>query len=75
VREPEADALTPEMRQTIRSTLRRLEDGIRAGVQMSVDRSELARDAPVDGITLQISSVMYQRPTDAPWSRVARIGI
>lgn len=55
----EADALTPEMRQTIRSTLHRLEDGIRAAVQQAVTRQELAAVAPVEGITLQISSVMY----------------
>lgn len=56
----EADALTLEMRQTIRATLRHLEDDIRAGVRMAVESGELAKDAPVDGITLQIASVMYQ---------------
>ncbi len=56
----EADALTPEMRQNIRATLRRLEDSIRIAVETSIANRELVRDAPVDGITLQISSVMYQ---------------
>jgi AcrR family transcriptional regulator len=56
----EADALTADMRQTIRSTLRRLEDGIREAVQIAVAGGELARDTPVEGVTLQISSVMYQ---------------
>lgn len=55
----EADALTPDMRQTIRSTLRKLEDEIRCAVQMAVDGGELARDTPVEGVSLQISSVMY----------------
>ena len=56
----EADALTLEMRQTIRATLRKLEDGIRTAVQLAITRRELGENAPVDGITLQISSVMYQ---------------
>ncbi len=56
----EADALTPEMRQNIRATLRRLEDSIRVAVETAIANRELVRDAPVDGITLQISSVMYQ---------------
>ena len=55
----EADALTPEMRQSIRATLRKLEDNIRTAVQQSVTQRELVADAPVEGITLQISSVMY----------------
>ncbi len=55
----EADALTPEMRQTVRATLRRLEDNIRAAVEMSIAKRELSPDAPVEGITLQISSVMF----------------
>lgn len=55
----EADALTREMRQRIRATLRKLEDSIRAAVEMSIANRELAPGAPVEGITLQISSVMY----------------
>ena len=55
----EADALTPEMRQNVRATLRKLEDSIRAAVEMSIAKRELSRDAPAEGITLQISSVMY----------------
>ena len=55
----EADALTADMRQTIRATLRRLEDGIRSAVEMAVAAGELSRDTPVEGVTLQIASVMY----------------
>lgn len=55
----EADALTPDMRQTIRATLGQLDDGIRDAVAMAIADEELASDAPVDGIALQISSVMY----------------
>ena len=56
----EADALTPEMRLHVRATLRKLEDSIRAAVEISIANRELVQDAPVEGITLQISSVMYQ---------------
>ena len=55
----EADALTPDMRQTIRSTLRKLEDGIRAAVELAIQHRELAKDTPIDGVTVQIGSVMY----------------
>ncbi|RZJ21644.1 MAG: TetR/AcrR family transcriptional regulator [Haliea sp.] len=55
----EADALTTDMRQTIRSTLRKLDDDIRAAVEMAVAAGELGPDTPVDGVTLQITSVMY----------------
>ena len=55
----EADALTLEMRQTIRVTLRKLEESIRIAVEMSITNRELTQSAPVDGITVQISSVMY----------------
>lgn len=55
----EADALTTDMRQTIRTTLRKLEDEIRVAVQMAVVSGEFAKNTPVEGVTLQISSVMY----------------
>ncbi len=55
----EADALTPGMRQLIRSILTQLEDEIRAAVRMAVASGELSTDAPIEGITLQIMSVMY----------------
>ena len=55
----EADALTTEMRQTIRSTLRKLEDEIRAAVLMAIANGEFTKNTPVEGVTLQISSVMY----------------
>ncbi|MFN0161752.1 MAG: TetR/AcrR family transcriptional regulator [Burkholderiales bacterium] len=56
----EADALTPDMRQTIRATMRRLEDDIRAAITMAIERKELAADAPVEGMILQIACVIYQ---------------
>ena len=55
----EADALTPEMRQTIRTTLRKLEDALRTAVDLAVRHGELGKDTPVEGVTVQISSVMY----------------
>lgn len=55
----EADALTPGMRKTIRSTLQQLEEGIRTAVRQAVASGELEKRAPVEGITLQIVSVMY----------------
>ena len=56
----EVDALTSDMRQTIRSTLRKLEDEIRSVVEMAIAKRELVRNTLVEGVTLQISSVMYQ---------------
>lgn len=56
----EADALTTDMRQTIRATLRKLEDEIYSAIEMAVRSGELSKATPVDGVTLQISSVMYQ---------------
>ncbi len=55
----EADALTPGMRKTIRSTLQQLEEGIRTAVRQTVTSGELEQRAPIEGITLQIASVMY----------------
>ena len=55
----EADALTPGMRKTIRSTLQQLEEDIRTAVRQAVAAGELEKQAPVEGITLQIASVMY----------------
>ena len=55
----EADALTPGMRKTIRSTLEQLEEGIRTAVRQAVTSGELEQRAPIEGITLQIASVMY----------------
>lgn len=56
----EADALTPEMRQTMRATLQELEDQIRRAVAQAVASGEFAPDTPVDGLTLQLSSVLFQ---------------
>ncbi len=55
----EADALTPGMRKTIRSTLQQLEEGIRTAVRQAVASGELEQRAPIEGVTLQIASVMY----------------
>ncbi len=47
------------MRQTIRTTLRKLEDAIRAADSLAVRHGELGKDTPVEGVTVQISSVVY----------------
>ncbi len=44
------------MRQTIRTTLRKLEDAIRAADSLAVRHGELGKDTPVEGVTVQISS-------------------
>lgn len=54
----DADSLTDDMRRVIRATLRKIEDHIKTGIQSTVDSGELRADAPVDGITLQIASLM-----------------
>ena len=55
----EADALTPEMKQIIRTTLKKLESDVRFAVEAACRSGEIAADSPVDGITLQVVSVMY----------------
>ncbi len=47
------------MRQTIRTTLRKLEDAIRAAVALAVRHGELGKDTPVEGVMVQISSLVY----------------
>jgi AcrR family transcriptional regulator len=54
----EADALTSDMRATIRATLEQFEASIATGVRIAVEHGELRTDAPQAGITLQIISVM-----------------
>lgn len=54
----EADALTPEMRQVLRATLKKQESDIRYAVDRAIERGELRPDAPADGITVQILGVM-----------------
>lgn len=54
----DADSLTDEMRRLIRATLRKIEEHITAGIQSTVDSGELRSGAPVDGITLQIASLI-----------------
>ena len=54
----DADSLTAGMRRLLRSTLGRIEEHIASGVQATLDRGELRPDAPVAGITLQISSLV-----------------
>ena len=55
----EADALTPEMKQVIRATLKKLEADVRYAVESAVKAKELGPESPVDGIALQILSVMH----------------
>jgi len=57
--QPKADALTPEMRKTIRTTLRKLEDAIHAAVALTVRHDGLGKDTPVEGVMVQISSDVY----------------
>ncbi len=54
----DADSLNDEMRRLIRATLRKIEEHIAAGIQATVDNGELRAGAPVDGITLQIASLI-----------------
>ena len=54
----DADSLTDEMRRLIRATLRKIEEHIAAGIQATLDNGELRAEAPVDGITLQIASLI-----------------
>ena len=54
----DADSLTDEMRRLIRATLRKIEEHITTGIQSAVDSGELRAGAPVDGITLQIASLI-----------------
>lgn len=54
----DAEALTPSMRRVIRSSVDKLEEHIAAGVAASVARGDLVPDAPEEGITLQIASLM-----------------
>ena len=54
----DADSLSDEMRRLIRATLRKIEEHINTGIRSTVDSGELRADAPVDGITLQIASLI-----------------
>lgn len=56
----DADSLSSEMRQMIRAMLKKLEGDVRAAVTTAIAQSELQADTPLEGITLQIMSVMYQ---------------
>ena len=55
----EAEALSPEMKQVIRATLKKLEADVRQAVEAAIKAGELRADSPVDGISLQILSVMH----------------
>jgi AcrR family transcriptional regulator len=55
----ESDALNPEMRQVIRATLKKQEADIRLAVDLAVQRGEFRKDAPADGIALQVLSVIH----------------
>ena len=54
----DAEALTAPMRRLIRSSVDRLEGHIATGVEAEWRRGGLAADAPRNGITLQIASLM-----------------
>lgn len=54
----DADSLNANMRRLLRSTLSKIEEFIASGVQARLDKGELRPDAPVAGITLQISSLV-----------------
>jgi AcrR family transcriptional regulator len=54
----EADALSSDMRATIRATLEQFEASIATGVRKAVEHGELRPDAPQAGIALHIISVM-----------------
>jgi TetR/AcrR family transcriptional repressor of nem operon len=54
----EADALSTPMRRILRASLDRLEEHVNAGVRAAVGNGELAADAPVAPIALQIVSLM-----------------
>lgn len=55
----DADALTSEMRQVIRETLRKQESDILHAVHQARNKGEFRQDAPVEGIGLQILSVIH----------------
>jgi AcrR family transcriptional regulator len=54
----DAEALTVPMRRIIRTSVERLEEHIASGVRAEAARGALAADAPRDGITLQIASLL-----------------
>ena len=54
----DADSLPTGMKRFLRANVDKLEDHIASGVAAAVASRELAADAPVDGITLQIASLM-----------------
>lgn len=54
----DADSLPAGMKRFLRANVDKLEDYIAAGVRAAVAERELAADAPVEGITLQIASLM-----------------
>lgn len=54
----DSDSLSDAMRRLIRATLRKIEEHIANGVQAAVNNGELQAAAPVDGITLQIATLI-----------------
>lgn len=54
----DADALSLASRRLLRASVERLDDCVATGVRGAVAQGELAADAPVDGIALQIASLM-----------------
>ncbi len=55
----EADLLTPGMRKTIGATLREMDGFVEAGFVHAIRRGELAADAPVQALVLQVSSLLH----------------
>lgn len=54
----DADSLNTGMKRFLRSNVDKLEDYIAGGVAAAVTSGELCKDAPVEGITLQIAILM-----------------
>lgn len=54
----DADSLTTSMRRLLGNTLGNIEEYVSTGIQSTLDKGELRPDAPVAGITLQISSLI-----------------
>jgi AcrR family transcriptional regulator len=55
----DADALSADMRRTIRATLKKQEVDIRFAVGLAISRGEFCADAPADGIALLVLSVIH----------------
>lgn len=54
-----SNALTSEMRWRIRETLQEFEVAVRQGLDLAIKKGELTNDAPIDGLTLQLTAIFY----------------